>query len=54
MHLSNRKTKIRDRPEVWRYNEIVYKIAFSLYSSLLSIGYFEMGISDIYPARNTG
>ena len=47
MHLSNRKT-------VWRYNEIVNKIAFSLYSSLFSIGYFEMGISDIYPAPNTG
>ena len=34
---------------IWqRYNEIVYKIAFSLYSPLLSIGYFEMGMSDIY------
>ena len=30
-----------------RYNEIVYKIAFSLYSSLLSIRYFEMGRSKI-------
>ena len=26
-----------------RYNEIVYKMAFSLFSSLLSIRYFEMG-----------
>ena len=29
-----------------RYNEIVYKIAFSLYSSLFSIWYFEMGRSN--------
>ena len=28
------------------YNEIVYKIAFSLFSSLLSIQYFEMGRSN--------
>ena len=55
MHLSNRKTKIRDRPEVWRFNEIVYKIAFLFIPpfSLSGIS-VEMGISDIYPARNTG
>ena len=31
--------------KVRRYNEIVYKIAFSLYSSFLSIWYFEMSRS---------
>ena len=31
-------------------NEIVNKIAFSLYSSLLSIQYFEMGWSNIEKA----
>ena len=36
---------------VRRYNEIVYKIAFSLYSSLLSIRFFEMGRSNKFLHR---
>ena len=32
--------------QVPRYNEIAYKIVFSLYSSLLSIRYFDMGRSN--------
>ena len=32
--------------KVPRYNEIVYKTAFSLYSSLLSIRFFEIGRSN--------
>ena len=53
LHVLFRYMSVLAQSKVEWYNEIVYKIAFSLYSSLLSIRYFEMG-SYIYPARNTG
>ena len=42
-HILKSLGKMVGQSKAPRYNEIVYKIAFSLYSSLLSIRYFEMG-----------